>query len=127
MMLRISPELHAKMKLASDIYRVSYSEMARMALRRYRNQTNVWIKVPRPRYAGSEKPAEPEQKRANARSTYGGIPIRLDIPATLIGDKEPAELRQIIEWYLDQHDFKPQSQFETDLIEGQDYNIVSEF
>lgn len=102
MKIRFGIELLEQMRQASVCHKVTYSEIARKALRKTRRQKIIL---------------------ESADSTYGGEAIRIDVEESEFPRVTPAEIRSAITWYLSRQPETPAPRPVDDggLVEGVDY------
>nr|DAY22046.1 MAG TPA: TraY domain [Caudoviricetes sp.] len=108
MKVRFGEKLLSEMRRAELHHGVSYSEIARKALRKTRR---LKIRI----------------KRKKAETTYGGEAIRIDVEESEFPGVTPAEIRSAIAWYLSRQPETPAPRPVDDggLIAGVDYKIAS--
>ena len=104
MKIRFGIELLEQMRQASVRHKVTYSEIARKALRKTRR---LKIRI----------------KRKKAETTYGGEAIRINVEESEFPGVTPAEIRSAITWYLSRQPETPAPRPVDDggLVEGVDY------
>lgn len=104
MKVRIGEKLLSEMRRAELHHGVSYSEIARKALRKTRR---LKIRI----------------KRKKAETTYGGEAIRIDVEESEFPGVTPPEIRSAIAWYLSRQPETPAPRPVDDggLIAGVDY------
>ena len=102
MKVRFGEKLLSEMRRAELRHGVSYSEIARKALRKTRRQKIIL---------------------ESADSTYGGEAIRINVEESEFPGVTPAEIRSAIAWYLSQQPETPAPRPVDDggLVEGVDY------
>ena len=108
MKVRFGEKLLSEMRAAELRHGVSYSEIARKALRKTRR---LKIRI----------------RRKKAETTYQGEAIRIDVKASEFPRVTPAEIRSAVAWYLSHQPAVPPLRPVDDggLIEGVDYKVAS--
>lgn len=104
MRIRLSSELIGMLREAGVAYDISYSDIAKKAIRKYSR-------------------IKPVLDIDNQETTYQGECYRLDI----ITDLPAPLIRAVLHWYLDMNRPKPDhhvNKFQTDKIEGKDYKVI---
>ena len=107
MKVRFGEKLLSEMRRAELRHGVSYSEIARKALRKSRR-----LKV--------------RIRRKKAETTYQGEAIRIDVKESEFPGVTPAEIRSAITWYLANQPTVPAPRPVDDggLIAGVDYKVI---
>lgn len=118
MSIRVSMQLYGRIEQAVRSPRTvvcSQTEVFRFALRKFWRQ-HAEVQTAILGYV--------ENRADGQTSTYNGVSMNPEIPASLLNGLRPAELRAVVTWYLDYVDGQASVQpFQTDLIKGRDYLV----
>lgn len=107
MKIRLSGKTLELLRKVAEATGLSHSDIARRSLRKARR-------------------IKPDLSAVDPGSTYGGLPVRLDIPEHLTAGMNTDDIRAALHWNLERHAHleKPPVPEESKLIEGRDYVLA---